>query len=194
MYVIMIIHAVFLLCDVPAGMRVCAHVHGRDYGRNKGRFVTEGEHYSVDDGNDECFIMMVMRITIVDPPKQRRAGCFYCCTVQRGLCVSVKLQHNLHNILSTEVGACHQRCSQSGCCGSLSVQRHLNQKLLVELIFDNPPPPNVKLLKALSDCKVTGVIFYSCENFEHGVDVILVCGSRCPSRPLLCYHLTLVLI
>lgn len=56
----MIIHAVFLLCDVPAGMRVCAHVHGRDYGRNKGQFVTEGERYSVDDGadgdeNHSCF-------------------------------------------------------------------------------------------------------------------------------------------
>lgn len=44
---------------------MCAHVHGTECGRHKGRFVTEGEHYSVDDGNDECFLMMVMRITIV---------------------------------------------------------------------------------------------------------------------------------
>lgn len=38
-------------------------VHESDYDCNNGRFVTEGDY--VDDGNDECFTLMVMIITIV---------------------------------------------------------------------------------------------------------------------------------
>lgn len=37
-------------------------VHESDYDNN-GWFVTEGDY--VDDGNDECFTLMVMIITIV---------------------------------------------------------------------------------------------------------------------------------
>lgn len=37
--------------------------HGSDYDCNNGRFVTEGDY--VDDGNDECFTLMVTIITIV---------------------------------------------------------------------------------------------------------------------------------
>lgn len=38
-------------------------MHESDYGCNNGRFVTEGNY--VDDGNDECFTLMAMIITIV---------------------------------------------------------------------------------------------------------------------------------
>lgn len=43
----------------------CRHVsmHESDYDCNNGRFVTKGDY--VDDGNDECFTVMVMIITIV---------------------------------------------------------------------------------------------------------------------------------
>lgn len=37
--------------------------HGSDYDCYNGRFVTEGDY--VDDGNDECFTLMVTIITIV---------------------------------------------------------------------------------------------------------------------------------
>lgn len=43
----------------------CVDVHLSDYGYNNGWLVTEGDNYNVDDGNDECFTVMVMIITIV---------------------------------------------------------------------------------------------------------------------------------
>lgn len=44
---------------------VCVDVHVSDYGYDNGWLVTEGDNYYVDDGNDECFTMMMMIITIV---------------------------------------------------------------------------------------------------------------------------------
>lgn len=44
---------------------MCATVHVSDYGYDNGWLVTEGDNYYVDDGNDECFTMMMMIITIV---------------------------------------------------------------------------------------------------------------------------------
>lgn len=38
-------------------------VYKSDYGCNNGRFVTKGDY--VDDGNEECFTLMVMIITTV---------------------------------------------------------------------------------------------------------------------------------
>lgn len=38
-------------------------MHESDYDCNNGRFVTKGDY--VDDGNDECFTVMVMIIPIV---------------------------------------------------------------------------------------------------------------------------------
>lgn len=43
---------------------MCVDVHVSDYGYDNGWLVTEGENYYVDDGNDECFTMMMI-ITIV---------------------------------------------------------------------------------------------------------------------------------
>lgn len=44
---------------------MCADMHLSDYGYDNGWLVTEGDNYYVDDGNDECFTMMMMIITIV---------------------------------------------------------------------------------------------------------------------------------
>ena len=44
---------------------MCAYAHASDYGYDNGWLVTEGDNYYVDDGNDECFTMMMMIITIV---------------------------------------------------------------------------------------------------------------------------------
>ncbi len=43
---------------------MCADVHGKDHGYDDGWLLTEGDNYYVDDGNDECFTMMMI-ITIV---------------------------------------------------------------------------------------------------------------------------------
>lgn len=44
---------------------MCADVHVSDNGYDYGWLVTEGDKYYIDDGNDECFTMMMMIITIV---------------------------------------------------------------------------------------------------------------------------------
>lgn len=40
-------------------------VHVNDYGYDNGSMVTEGDNYYVDDGNDECFTMMMMMIITI---------------------------------------------------------------------------------------------------------------------------------
>lgn len=50
---------------MPAVLRVSADVHVSDNGYDNGWLVTEGDNYYIDDGNDECFTMMMMIITIV---------------------------------------------------------------------------------------------------------------------------------
>lgn len=50
-------------CRARSGIRPCADVS--DYGYDNGWLVTEGDNYYVDDGNDECFTMMMMIITVV---------------------------------------------------------------------------------------------------------------------------------
>lgn len=44
---------------------VCVAVHMNDHVYKNGWMVTEGDNYCVEDGNDECFTMMLMIITIV---------------------------------------------------------------------------------------------------------------------------------
>lgn len=50
---------------MPAVLRVSEDVHVSDNGYDNGWLVTEGDNYYIDDGNDECFTMMMMIITIV---------------------------------------------------------------------------------------------------------------------------------
>lgn len=52
-------------CHAHKGIQLCTDAHASDYGYDNGWLVTEGDNYYVDDGNDECFTMMMMIITIV---------------------------------------------------------------------------------------------------------------------------------
>lgn len=63
-------YAFFLRVCVSSHRRtvitVCADVRASDYGYDNGWLVTEGDNNYVDDGNDECFtLMMMIIITIV---------------------------------------------------------------------------------------------------------------------------------
>lgn len=61
----MCIFSICVCCHAHTGIRVCADAHAGDYGYDNGWLATEGDNYYVDDGNDECFTMMMMIITIV---------------------------------------------------------------------------------------------------------------------------------